>query len=262
MTHHPSDDPTARPLADRVILITGAGGEIGSAVARAVAAAGAECVLLGRRERTLGPVFDAIKADGSPEPALFPLDVTKAGEDDYQRLADGIRADCGRLDGVVHTAARFDGLMPLATHPIDGWQRILHVNLTAAFALTQLCMPLMQATGDASVVFTLDEAAAAPKAFWGAYAVSKAGVASLVQLFAAEHAQNDNVRFNAVDPGPRATALRGKAFPADDHQARPIDDALTDRYVHLLSAAARGTTGTVVDAGNGTATSASAHAGG
>lgn len=242
---NPIDD--SKPLAQRVILITGAGGGIGTAVARAVAAAGAECVLVGRRERTLTPVFDAIVADGSREPALFPLDVTKAGEDDYQRLADGIATDCGGLDGIVHLAARFDGLMPLATHPIDGWQRIMHVNLTAAFALTQICLPLLQAADDASVVFTLDQAAAQPKAFWGAYGVSKAGLAALVRLFAIEHAQNPDLRFNGIDPGPRKTALRASAFPADDPLAQTVDE-LGARYVHLLSAATKGRTGQIFDA--------------
>lgn len=242
-----TDTDTTRPLADRTILITGAGGGIGHAVARAIAAAGAECVLVGRRERTLTPVFDAIVADGSPEPALFPLDVTKAGEDDYQRLVDGIAADCGGLHGIVHLAARFDGLMPLATQPIDGWQRIMHVNLTAAFALTQICLPLLQAADDASVVFTLDQPAAEPKAFWGAYGVSKAGLAALVRLFAIEHAQNPQLRFNGVDPGPRKTALRASAFPADDPAARPVDE-LGAHYVHLLSGAAQGTSGQILDA--------------
>lgn len=233
------------PLSDRVILLTGAGGGIGAVVARAVAAAGAECVLLGRRERTLTPVYDAIVADGSRQPALFPLDVTKAGEDDYQRLVDGIAADCGHLDGIVHLAARFDGLMPLATHPIDGWQRIMHVNLTAAFALTQLCLPLLQAAEDASVVFTLDSGAARPKAFWGAYAASKAGLAALVQLFAVEHAQNPGLRFNGIDPGPRTTELRKRAFPTDDPDARPAAD-VAGHYVHLLAHASRGTTGEII----------------
>ena len=241
-----TDTDSSRPLAGRVILITGAGGGIGASVARAIAAAGAECVLVGRRERTLTPVFDAIVADGSPEPALFPLDVTKAGEDDYQRLVDGIAADCGGLHGIVHLAARFDGLMPLATHPIDGWQRIMHINLTAAFALTQICLPLLQAADDSSVVFTVDEAAAQPKAFWGAYGVSKAGLTALVRLFAVEHAQSQRLRFNAIDPGPRDTSLRSSAFPADDTAARPVDE-LGARYVELLSEASRGTTGQIID---------------
>lgn len=230
-------------LSDRVILISGAGGGIGQHVARHAAAAGAECILLGRDSNHLTPVYDAIVAAGGPEPALFPLDVTRAGESDYQRLARGIETDCGRLDGIVHLAAHFDGLMPLASHPIDGWQRIMHVNVTAAFALTQACLPLLQATGDASVVFAADQAGAR-KAFHGAYAASKAALASLARVFALEHAQSDAVRFNAVDPGPRATPLRKQAFPHDDPAARPAADS-APLFVQCLGPTSRGTTGHV-----------------
>src|SRR5699024_6255647 len=147
------------------------------------------------------PTYDAIVADGGREPALFPLDLTKAGEADYARLADGIEADCSRLDGIVHLAAHFDSLMPMATHPIESWQRTMHVNVTAAFALTQLCLPLLRAADDASVLFAADTAAAG-KAFWGGYAASKAALLSMTRLFALEHGQSKHMHFNAIEPGP------------------------------------------------------------
>src|SRR5699024_9821268 len=132
---------TAQPLANRVILITGAGGGIGSVVASAVAAAGAECILLGRTLAHLESTYDSIVSAGGPEPALFPLDLTRAGDNDYTKRINGIHSDCGRLDGIVHLAAHFDALMPLASFPIDDWKRTMHVNATSAFALTQLCLP-------------------------------------------------------------------------------------------------------------------------
>lgn len=230
-------------LDGRVILITGAGGGIGSHVARAAAAAGAECILLGRSSKNLTPAYDAIVAEGGREPALFPLDVTKAGETDYQRLADGIGTDCGRLDGIVHLAARFDGLMPLTTHPIEEWQRIMHVNVTAAFALTQTCLPLLQDTGNTSVLFTVDQPAIY-KAFHGAYAASKAALLSMTRVFALEHAQSDAIRFNAIDPGPRTTALRKQAFPSDDPAGQPAE-TIAPLFVQCLGEASRGTTGHV-----------------
>jgi len=233
-------------LDHRVILVTGAGGGIGSHVARAVAAAGAECVLLGRQTRHLDSVYDTIVADGSPEPALFPLDFTRAADHDYQRLADGIQSDYGHLDGIVHLAAHFDGLMPLASHTLEQWRRTMHVNVTAAFALTQVCLPLLQDTGDTTVVFAADRDAAR-KAFWGAYAASKAALMSLTRVLALEHGSSDKVRVNAIDPGPRATALRKIAFPLDDPKARPAAD-IAPLFVHCLSAASRGTTGHVFDA--------------
>lgn len=211
---------TPRPLDNRVVLITGAGGGLGSAVSRAAAAAGGECILLGRSTANLAPVYDAIVADGGRAPALFPLDLTRAGDIEYERLANGIETDCGRLDGIVHLAAHFDGLMPLATHPVDDWKRTMHVNVTSAFALTQLCLPLLRDAADASVLFAADTPAA-NKAFGGAYAASKAAVLSLTRLFALEHGPSGNLHFNAVDPGPRATGLRKKAFPDDDPAAGP-----------------------------------------
>src|SRR5699024_5293414 len=239
-----SGDPTL--LAERVILITGAGGGIGSEVARAAAAAGASCVLLGRSSDKLNQTYDAIVAAGDPEPALFPLDLTKAGEIDYQRLIHGIDTDFGRLDGLVHLATRFDGLMPLTSQTVQDWQRTMHVNVTAAFALTQSCLPLLTAAADASVLFAADRRGAR-KAFWGAYAASKNALMAMARLLALEHAQNRQLRFNAIDPGPTATALRRSAFPSDDPAAQPAA-AIAGLFVHCLGPATQGINGQLLNA--------------
>lgn len=223
---------TDLPLDNRAILITGAGGGIGSVAARAIAAAGAECILLGQSTANLEATYDAIVANGDREPALFPLDLTKAGDMDYERLANGINTDCGRLDGIVHLATRFDGLMQMATLPVDEWKRTMHVNVTSAFALTQLNLPLLREAEDASVLFAADTPAAG-KAFWGAYAASKAALLSMTRLFALEYGQNPNMHFNAIEPGPRATTLRRKAFPNDDPAAQPPEE-LAQLFVDCL----------------------------
>lgn len=231
-----------QPLNSRVILVTGAGGGLGSAVARAAADAGATLILAGPRQRTLIPVYDAIVAAGNAEPALFPIDFSKAPTDAYQALADGIAADFGRLDGIAHLAARFDALTPLANLAIEEWQRSLHVNLTAPFAVTQGCLPLLQAAPDASVVFAADAVGREAEAFWGAYAMAKSGLDTLVATFAREHGHRENLRFNAVDPGPLATPLRGRAFPTGDDSARDPEIAVP-LLLHLLGPDSRGTTG-------------------
>lgn len=232
-------------LNGRVILITGAGGGLGSAVARAAAKAGAELILVGRRVKSLEKIYDAIVADGSPEPALFPLDFTKAGADDYQRLVDGITADFFRLDGIVHLAAHFDGLRPLHDFDVANWQRALHVNLTAPFAITESCMPLLRAAPDASVVFAADHVGREAKAYWGAYAVAKTGLETTVKLFASEYEHVQHLRFNAVDPGPMLTALRKKAFPNDDPDARDPEVAVA-KFLELLGPASRGISGRIL----------------
>lgn len=238
-------------LSNRVILITGAGGGLGSVVATAAAQAGAELILVGRRLKPLEKVYDAITAQGGPEPALFPLDFTKAGADDYQRLIDGISNDCGRLDGIVHLAARFDGLRPLYDYDVADWQRSLHVNLTAPFAITESCIPLLRAAPDASVIFASDRTGRDAKPYWGAYAVAKAGLDTAVKLFAAEYEHLENLRFNAVDPGPLLTLLRKKAFPMDDPEGREPKVALAP-FLHLLGPESRGTTGQILTNGKQT----------
>lgn len=229
-------------LAGRTILITGASGGIGFPLARAVAAAGADLVLTGRRQQPLDAIHDAIVADGGGPPAMFPVDFTKAPTSAYDALAEGIEADFGRLDGIVHLAAHFEALTPLASLSVEEWQRSLHVNLTAPFAITRACLPLLQAAPDASVVFAADAVGRDAQPFWGGYAAAKTGLETLLGLFVAEYGHRDNLRFNAVDPGPTATPLHERAFPNGDDNARPADAAV-DLFLHLLGPAARGIDG-------------------
>lgn len=220
-------------LADRVILITGAGGGIGSAVALAAAQAGAELILCGRTQAHLDATYDAIVAAGGPQPALFPIDFVAASNDDYNRLAEGIRSDCGRLDGIVHLAAHFDALMPFTDQTVDAFRRNLHVNLTAAFAITKACLPLLVESGDASVIFAADSAGAQRKPFWGGYAVAKAGLDCMMTILAQELEHQPGLRFNAVDPGPTRTKLRKLAFPRDDPDAS-TPQAVVPTFMYLL----------------------------
>jgi NAD(P)-dependent dehydrogenase (short-subunit alcohol dehydrogenase family) len=219
-------------LAGRVILITGAGGGLGGAVARAAAAAGAELILSGRDQKRLATVYDAVVAESGREPALFPMDFTGAAEADYERLADGIAADFGRLDGIAHLAAAFAGLQPLASTSLEEWQRTLHATLTAPFAITRTCLPLLQATEDAAVVFATDGHAAPGPAFWGPYAAAKAGLETMANMLAAE--AGDGLRVHTVDPGPLNTALRRRAYPGGAPEAAAPDEAAAD-IVRLLS---------------------------
>lgn len=218
-------------LAGRVLLITGASGGLGSAAARAAAAAGAELVLCGRNRKRLEAVYDAIVEAGGLEPALFPIDFGGASEADYERLAEGIEADFGRLDGVAHLAAAFAGLKPLASTPIEEWQRTLHATLTAPFMITRACLPLLQAAEDAAVVFAADRHAAEGPAFWGAYAAAKAGLETMANMLAAE--TGGHPRVHVLDPGPLDTALRRRAYPGGDPDAADPAEAAAE-IVRLL----------------------------
>ncbi|GAB2574394.1 SDR family NAD(P)-dependent oxidoreductase [Dyella jejuensis] len=238
--------PAARPLAGRVVLVTGAYGGLGGAVARAAARAGATVVATGKRKRQLEQLYDAMLGEGLPEPVIHPLDMESATPRDYEALAEGLQRDLGRLDGIVHAAASFAGLMPVAMHKPDAWLRALHVNVSAPFALTQACLPLLTAAPDSAAVFVLDNPELVQRAHWGAYGVSKAALERFVAILHDEH-DTGPLRVHALLPAPMRTTLRRAAYFGEDTTRQPLPDASADAAVYLLSDQAAAARGGVLD---------------
>jgi len=238
--------PAADSLRDRVVLVTGAYGGLGAAVSRAAARAGATVVVTGKRKRQLEQLYDAMLAEGLSEPVIHPLDMETATPRDYENLAEGLERDFGRLDGIVHAAASFAGLSPIAMHKPDDWLRALHVNVSAPFALTQACMPLLNQAVDSAVVFVLDNPDLLARAHWGAYGVSKAALERFVAIL---HQENDAgpLRVNALLPAPMRTALRRQAYFGEDIMQRPLPDAAAEAAVYLLSEQSAQARGAVLD---------------
>ena len=225
-------------LDQRVVLVTGASGGLGSVAARACAAAGATVVLLGRKLPKLTRVYDAIAAEG-PEPLLYPLDLEGATPDDYAQMAQRLESELGRLDGLLHCAADFGGLTPLQQTDPAVFARAIHVNLTAPWWLSQACLPLLAKAPDAALVFTIDDPARTDGAFWGGYGIAQQGLAGLVRMLHAELA-NSRVRVAGLQPGPMRTALRSRAFvDQNDRQARDPAAYAQDCVALLSSAGAR-----------------------
>lgn len=202
-------------LAGRVVLIVGAHGGLGAATAHAAAAAGATVVLLGRRVPKLSRLYDALVAKGAPTPAIYPLDLEGAGPADYEQLAEALNRECGRLDGIVHAAAEFKGLVSFGSVPPEDWIRALHVNLTAPVLLTQACLPLLLAAPDAAVVVPVDDPARVEKAFWGGYGLASAGRAAWVRSLGDEF-ENSPLRVHGLQFAPMRTPLRARAYFAED----------------------------------------------
>ena len=236
----------ADTLADRVVLVTGAYGGLGGAVARAASRAGATVVLTGKRKRQLEQLYDAMLAEGLSEPVIHPLDMEVATPREYTALAEGLERDFGRLDGIVHCAASFTGLTPIAMHKPDDWLRALHVNVSAPFALTQACLPLLNQASDSSVVFVLDNPELLQRAHWGGYGVSKAALERFVAIL---HEETDNgpLRTHALLPAPMRTALRRQAYFGEDIMQRPPPGATAAAAIYLLSAQAMAARGAVLD---------------
>jgi NAD(P)-dependent dehydrogenase (short-subunit alcohol dehydrogenase family) len=238
--------PSAGLLDGRVVLVTGAYGGLGSAVARAAARAGATVVITGKRKRRLEQLYDAMVQEGLPAPVIHPLDMEAATPRDYEALAEGLQRDFGRLDGIVHAAASFAGLTPIAMHKPDAWLRALHVNVSAPFALTQACLPLLTAAADSAAVFVLDNPDLVQRAHWGAYGVSKAALERFVAILHQEHDEG-TLRVHAVLPAPMRTTLRRTAYFGEDTLQHPLPDVTADAVVYLLSNQAVSARGAVLD---------------
>ena len=229
--------PTRAPRAldQRVVLVSGAHGGLGSAAAVACARAGATVVLLGRKLPKLNRVYDAVAQAGA-EPLLYPLDLEGASPDDYAELADRLRAELGHLDGVLHCAVEFKGLTPLEHTDPAAFARVMHINLTAPWWLSQACLPLLRQSADAALVFALDDLERVGQPYWGAYGIAQHGLAAMVGMLHAE-LTSSSVRVSALQPGPMRTGLRSRAYADDnDLQAREAAD-YADACVTLLSSA-------------------------
>ena len=240
--------PGAGLLEDRVILVTGAGGGLGSALATSCAALGARVILCGRTVRKLEAVYDSIMAAGGPRPSIAPLDFERADATHYGALADGVRNEFGRLDGLVHGAAVLGERAPVEHYDVVTWLKVMHVNVNAAFILTRALLPLLRASTDASVVFVTSGVSVQGRAYWGAYAASKFAVEGLMQVLADETDTATSIRVNSVNPGPMRTAMRAKAYPGEDPASVPEPGSALAPFLYLLGQDGRGITGRRFDA--------------
>jgi NAD(P)-dependent dehydrogenase (short-subunit alcohol dehydrogenase family) len=246
--------PTALPnppitgsLRDRVVLVTGATGGLGDPLARACAAHGAIVVLHARVVRKLEELYDAIVAAGHPEPVILPLDLAKAGADDFGNVASALQGQLGRVDAIVHTAALLGSLGPMEHQSFDSWLSLLRVNVAAPMGLTRALMPLLDASADGSVVFTLDNRGEEPRAYWGGYAVTKAAVSALARELADEWENRQHLRINAVVPGAIRSPLRGRTHPGEDKSTLPDPESLVPLFLHLIAGQAKADSGQLFD---------------
>lgn len=230
-------------LNERTILVTGAASGIGAEAARQCAAAGATVILLDKIVRGLELVYDEIESAAGAQPAIYPMNLEGASEQDYTELAATIEREFGRLDGLLHNAAMLGALIPVAHFEAELWYKIMQINLNAPFLMTRACLELLMKSDDASVVFNSDSVGRHGKAYWGAYGVSKAGLENLMQILADEMETNTRVRFNSFDPGPVATGMRAIAYPGEEPGKSPEPAAVVEPLLYLLSGDSRDITG-------------------
>lgn len=216
-------------LKDRIAVVTGGSRGIGRAVANALAREGAHVVLVARNVGALEEADDEIRAAGGVA-TLVPLDL--ADGDKVDNLGPTLYQRWGQVDILVGNAGILGPLSPLGHIPAEDWNRVLAINLTANWRLIRALDPLLRRSDAGRAIFVTSGASSGRHAYWGPYAVSKAGLEALVKTYANE-LQDTQVRVNLVNPGATATAMRARAFPGEnpDSLLKPAD--IAERFVEL-----------------------------
>ena len=232
-------------LTGKIALVTGASRGIGAAVAEHYAREGAHLLLTARTVGGLEEVDDKIRAAGGTA-TLVPLDLRDFIKID--ELAAAVYERFKKLDVLVGNAAEFGTFSPLGHIDPKLWTEIVDLNLTANWRLIRAMDPLLRAAPHGRAIFVTSGIARSPRAYWGPYAVSKAGLEVLVKTYAAEVATT-NVRANLIGPGVVRTRLRARVFPGEDPVTLPPPESVTEAFVQLaLDACERN--GEIVNAGD------------
>ena len=235
-------------LRNRIVLITGASDGIGKALALHAASLGAQVILHGRSVPKLEKVYDAIEdIEDAPRPSIAVMDLESANAESYTTLAQSIEAEFGRLDGLVLNASILGERYSIEQYDAVLWQKVMHVNVTSIFAMTQVFLPLLQKSADPSVIFTSSGVGRTGRAHWGAYAVSKFATEGFSQVLADEH-RHGKLRSNCINPGATRTNMRLAAFPAEDRDALKRPEDILAPYIFLLGPDSKGVTGESFDA--------------
>lgn len=223
---------TDQPLKDRIALVVGASRGIGYESALALAKAGAHVVATARTEGGLEALDDAVFAATGRHATLVPFDLVDGGGID--RLGGALHERFGRLDIWVQAAATMGpaGLTPVAHADPREFGKIERVNFTGVYRLIRSLEPLLRVSDAGRMIHLTSSLAHAPRAFWGAYASTKAAAEALVACWADE-VENTPIRATILDPGRMRTRLRAQAYPGEDPMTLPHPEAIGPLVVEL-----------------------------
>ena len=220
---------TRRRLEGQVALITGASRGIGAATARAFAAEGAQLVLVARTIGALEEVDDAVRQAGGSA-LLVPLDLTHA--DKVMALGPSLGERMGRLDILVANAGTLGSLGPLAHSNPKQWNQVMALNLTAQYHLLGTLHPLLTRSDAGRAIFLTSSVGHQPRANWGAYAVSKAGLEMMAKIYAAEVGDTP-LKVVVANPGATRTTMRAAAYPGEDPGSLKPPEVVAEMLVQL-----------------------------
>ncbi|HPY40518.1 MAG TPA: SDR family NAD(P)-dependent oxidoreductase [Thiolinea sp.] len=238
--------PTDGLLRERVILVTGAAMGIGKAVAVQYARFGATVVLVDKQELMLDAVYDEIVEAGYPEPVICKLDLAEATADAYSSLALMIKQELGRLDGILLNAAWLGAFMSIRQQDLELWTKMLQINLHANFLLVRACLPLLEKSPDAAIVFSTDTT---DRAYYGGFGVSKAAMNGFCDILAQEYDDKPFIRVNRIHTGPVRTSMRVLNFPGEHADTNVRPEAVVGPYLYFMGPDATQRTGEALQLG-------------
>lgn len=216
-------------LKNKIALITGASRGIGAAIAKRFAQEGAQLILVARTTADLEKVDDEVQKYGPPA-VLVPFDLMDLPR--IEDLAKSIAERFGQLDILIGNAAILGGLTPM-THILPStWHQVMTINLHANWHLLRAVEPLLVKAHEARIVFMTSGITTHPTPYWGAYAVSKAGLEMMATTYAAE-VKHTAFKVNLVNPGTTRTAMRAQAMPGEDPLTIPAPEDITEVFVRL-----------------------------
>lgn len=223
----------APAFRSRIVLVTGASRGIGRAAAKALAGEGAHVILVARTVGALEEVDDEIRSAGGSA-TLVPLDIRDFAALD--RLGATIFERWGKIDALLGNAGVLGSLSPLTHLDPKPFAECLDVNVTANWRLIRSLDPLLRKSDAGRALFLTSGAAHKFRAYWGAYAMSKAALETIVYTYAAE-CGGTNVKANLLNPGPLRTRMRQKAMPGEDPATLDPPEAVSPLILELLSPA-------------------------
>ena len=217
----------------RITLVTGASRGIGRASALALSAAGHHVIAMARSKLALEKLDDEITAAGGSV-TLIPMDLKdKAG---FETVGNVLAGRYGRLDGLLGNAGVLGTLGPIQSVGPRSFEETIEVNLTANWPLIRAMAPLMQRSETPRAVFITSGVVPRPRAFWGPYQASKAGLEGLIAAWADE-SDNTKFRVNLFDPGATRTGMRAEAMPGEDPDTLPTPEEVVTKLTPMLEAA-------------------------
>ena len=222
---------TNNSLAGRTALVTGASRGIGAATAEALGHAGAHVILTGRTAEDLEGVEERIHAAGGTA-TIAPMDLTQ--NESIGRLAGAVAERWGSLNILVLNAAMLGTLTPVPQIDAKEFSKVLTLNLLANQAMIAAFDPLLRRSEAARLLAITSSVGTRPRAFWGAYAASKAALETLALSYADEVQKISNIRVALVDPGATATVMRTRAFPGEDPTTIKQPTDVADAILKLI----------------------------